>query len=290
MSVKAKKQKAEKIYETKGPRRNRTELVVTYVILIVAAIIIGFPIVFALSLSFIPTEEILQGTYIPSSFYIQNYIDAFTSQPFAKFIFNSVVVGVLGTTLQIIFSMLAAYALVFIPFKGKGIAFTFIMATMMIPSEVLIVSNFQTIKSMGLLDTFAGLILPSLASTFGIFLYRQNMLQIPTELKEASDVAGLSEFQFFTHVVIPMVKNTTVTLAIYFFLVSWNAYLWPLLSTTDNSVRTIQIGLRQLNNTEGVSEFGVMAAGAVITSMPTLLLIFFGQKRLQEGMTKGSLK
>ena len=116
------------------------------------------------------------------------------------------------------------------------------------------------------------------------------MLQIPLELKEASTVAGVSEFGFFWKIVAPMVVNTVVTLAIYFFLVSWNSYMWPLLSTTEDTVRTVQIGLRQLKNTEAVSDYGMMAAGAMVTSLPTLLLIFFGQKRLQEGMTKGAIK
>ena len=178
----------------------------------------------------------------------------------------------------------------FATYTWVAIIFLVIMATMMIPAEVLVVTNFQTIRAMGLIDTYAGLILPGVATTFGIFLYRQNMMQIPGELKEASDVAGLSRFQFFIRVVVPMVKNTTVTLAIYFFLVTWNAYLWPLISTTNDTARTVQIGLRTLNSSEGMSDFGMMAAGAVITSIPTLALIFFGQKRLQEGMTKGALK
>ena len=203
---------------------------------------------------------------------------------------NSAVTGVLSTTLQITFALLAAYAIVFIPFRGKKIIFLIMMATMMIPGEVLVISNFQTIRSWNLLNTFPGLILPGVASTFGIFLFRQNMMQIPLELKEASTVVGVSDFAFFIRVVAPMVKNTVVTLAIYFFLVSWNSYLWPLLSTTEDTVRTVQIGLRQLKNTEAVSDYGMMAAGAMITSLPTLLLIFFGQKRLQEGMTKGALK
>ena len=164
------------------------------------------------------------------------------------------------------------------------------MATMMIPGEVLVITNFQTIRSWNMLNTYQGLILPGLASTFGIFLFRQNMLQIPLELKEASTVAGVSEFGFFWKIVAPMVVNTVVTLAIYFFLVSWNSYMWPLLSTTEDTVRTVQIGLRQLKNTEAVSDYGMMAAGAMVTSLPTLLLIFFGQKRLQEGMTKGAIK
>ena len=164
------------------------------------------------------------------------------------------------------------------------------MATMMIPGEVLVITNFQTIRSWDMLNTYQGLILPGLASTFGIFLFRQNMMQIPLELKEASTVAGVSEFGFFWKIVAPMVVNTVVTLAIYFFLVSWNSYMWPLLSTTEDTVRTVQIGLRQLKNNEAVSDYGMMAAGAMVTSLPTLLLIFFGQKRLQEGMTKGAIK
>lgn len=262
----------------------------TYAVLIVAALLVALPVLFAVSLSFVPLADILRGSFLPQGLYLGNYQAALEAQPFAWFLFNSVVVGLASTVLQIAFSMLAAYALVFIPFGAKRIVFLGIMATMMIPPEVLIFSNFQTIRALGLLDTYVGLILPGLASTFGIFLYRQTMLQIPVELKETADVAGLTSFQFFRRVVIPMVRNTTVTLAIYFFLVSWNAYLWPLLSTTDNSVRTVQIGLRQLRGNSGVTEFGLMSAGAVITSLPTLLLIFFGQKRLQEGMTRGALE
>lgn len=273
-----------------GRRTSRAGLVATYAVLIVAAVAIGFPILFSFSLSFTPLEDIVNGIYIPTSLYLDNYLSAFEAQPFAQFIVNSVVIGVVGTALQLVFSMLAAYALVFIPFGGKRIVFLVIMATMMIPAEVLVVTNFQTVRSLGLIDTYAGIILPGVATTFGIFLYRQNMMQIPSELKEAADVAGLSRFQFFRRVVAPMVMNTTVTLAIYFFLVTWNSYLWPLVSTTNNSARTVQIGLRTLNSSEGLSDFGMMAAGAVITSIPTLLLIFFGQKRLQEGMTKGALK
>lgn len=271
-------------------KTSKAGTVITYVVLIVAALIIFLPMLFALSLSFVPTSDIMKGIYVPTQLYVDNYVHAFTSQPFGLFIRNSVISGVLSTFFQIAFSLLAAYALVFMRFRARSAIFALIMATMMIPGEVLIISNFQTIRSLGMLNTFQGLVIPGMASTFGIFLFRQNMLQIPTELQEAAEVAGLTDFQFFRKVVVPMVRNTVVTLAIYFFLVNWNAYLWPLLSTTDNSVRTIQIGLRQLNNVDGSSDLGMMAAGAVIASVPTLLLIFFGQRQLQEGMTKGALK
>lgn len=262
----------------------------TYVILGVSAILICFPILFSVALSFSDLPDILKGQYIPSSLHFTNYINAFKTQPLLHYMLNSAITGLLSTSLQIVFALLAAYAIVFIPFKGKKIIFLILMATMMIPGEVLVISNFQTIRSWNLLNTFAGLVLPGVASTFGIFLFRQNMMQIPLELKEASTVAGISDFGFFIRIVAPIVKNAVVTLAIYFFLVSWNSYMWPLLSTTEDTVRTVQIGLRQLKNTEAVSDYGMMAAGAIVTSIPTLLLIFFGQKRLQEGMTKGALK
>lgn len=268
----------------------KTQLTITYIVLIAAAIFICFPVLFSVSLSFSNMSDILNGKYLPDSLYLDNYINAFRTQPLLHYMINSAITGVLSTILQILFALLAAYAIVFIPFRGKKIIFLIMMATMMIPGEVLVISNFQTIRSWNLLNTFAGLVLPGIASTFGIFLIRQNMLQIPGELKEASTVVGVSDFGFFVKVAVPMVKNTIVTLAIYFFLVSWNAYMWPLLSTTNNTVRTVQIGLRQLKNADAVSDYGLMAAGAVITSLPTLLLIFFGQKRLQEGMTKGALK
>lgn len=268
----------------------KMETGITYLVLTAAAVLICFPILFSAALSFSSLDDILKGDYIPGGLYLTNYINAFRTQPLLHYMANSAVTGILSTVLQILFALLAAYAIVFIPFKGKRILFLVMMATMMIPGEVLVISNFQTIRSMNLLNTFSGLILPGLASTFGIFLLRQNMLQIPMELKEASVVSGLSDFRFFFRVVVPMVVNAIVTLAIYLFLVNWNSYMWPLLSTTNDTVRTVQIGLRQLKNTEAVSDYGMMAAGAMITSLPTLLLIFFGQKRLQEGMTKGAIK
>lgn len=127
--------------------------------------------------------------------------------------------------MQIIFGLMAAFAFVFLEFKHKNLIFGIFMATMMIPTEVLIVSNFHTIRSMGLLNTFRGLVLPSLAPTFGIFMFRQNMMQIPKELREASEIAGVGHFTFFRKIVVPMVKNSIITLGIYSFLTSWNSYM-----------------------------------------------------------------
>lgn len=261
-----------------------------YTILILFALIIFFPIIFSIVLSFSNKADIAKGIYIPKELNFENYINVFNQQPLLHYIKNSVIVAGISTTLVVIISLLASYSFVFINFKFKRTIFAIFMATMMIPSEVLVVSNFQTIRNLNLLDTFAGLILPSLASTFGIFLLRQNLKQIPKELKEASEVAGAGNFYFFRRIVIPMAKNSLVTLAIYNFLVSWNSYMWPLLATTNTEVRTVQIALRQLKSTELLNDYGMLAAGAMIITLPILLLILFGQGKLQEGLTKGTLK
>lgn len=261
-----------------------------YILLIFFAAIIFFPIVFSILLSFSQKAHISNGVYIPKSLNFENYINVFNSQPLLHYIKNSIIVAVISTALTVVLSLLASYSFVFIDFKCKNIVFSIFMTTMMIPSEVLVVSNFQTIRSLNLVNTFTGLILPSLASTFGIFLLRQNLKQIPKELKEASEVAGAGNFYFFRKIVIPMVKNSLVTLAIYNFLVSWNSYMWPLLSTTNTEVRTVQIALRQLKSTELLNDYGMLAAGAMVITLPILLLILFGQGKLQEGLTKGALK
>jgi sn-glycerol 3-phosphate transport system permease protein len=269
---------------------NKKVGVISWIVLLLGAVVVLFPLVFSLLLSLSSPQDIFQGNYIPASPSLNNYIEACQTEPLFHYMFNSLVVGLITSFLQILIALPAAYAIVFLHIKGRKLIFAFIMATMMIPAEVLVVCNFQTIRSWNLLNTFAGLILPGVASTFGIFLIRQNMLQIPYELREAAVVAGISDFQFLVRIAIPMIRNAIVTLAIYYFLVSWNSYMWPLLSTTDETVRTIQIGLRQLKNIDAGDDFCVLAAGAMLSTIPTLILIFFGQKRLQDGMSRGSLK
>ena len=143
---------------------------------------------------------------------------------------------------------------------------------------------------MNLIDTYPGLALPFLATAFGTFLLRQTFKQIPKELKEASEIAGMGHFKFYLTVVLPVAKTSLVTLAIYGFLSAWNMYLWPLLSTTNDTVRTVQIGLKQLQSQETVNQWGVVMAGAMVVAIPTLILLFLGQKRLQKGLAEGALK
>jgi len=175
-------------------------------------------------------------------------------------------------------------------FKGRNILFMLVIGTMLIPWEATIIPNFHTIRDLGWVNDFRSLTVPFFAVAFGTFLLRQNFKQIPKELKEASDVAGISDFKFYLTVALPMAKSSLITLAAWAFLTSWNMYLWPLLVTTNDRVRTVQIGLRQTQAGEQLNDWGMVMAAAIMVVIPTLLVLFIGQKHLQKGLTEGAIK
>ncbi|MCP3764343.1 carbohydrate ABC transporter permease [Domibacillus sp. A3M-37] len=264
--------------------------VVLYLLLSVSAFFIFAPAIMALVMSFMPSEQILTGTIIPDSLTLDHYRQAFERFPLLSYLTNSLIVSLLIMAGQLLLSSLAAYAFVFLEFKGRDALFFLFIATMMIPFEASIIPNFQTIRDMNLLNTYTGLSLPFFAMAFGTFLLRQTFKQIPKELKEASEIAGMGDLKFYLTVVLPVAKTSLVTLGVYGFLSAWNMYLWPLLATTDDSVRTVQIGLKQLQSQEQLNEWGVIMAGGIIVVLPTLILLFLGQKKLQKGLTEGALK
>lgn len=264
--------------------------IITYCLLAITALFIFIPVLIAFSMSFMNSQEIMTGQLIPSSLTLDNYLYVFQHFPLWRYLFNSLVVSLLITFGQLIVSSLAAYAFVFIKFKGRDLIFFIFIATMMVPFEASIIPNFHTIRDLNWIDSYQGLAVPFFAMAFGTFLLRQNFKQIPIELKEASEIAGIGDLKFFFTVVLPVAKTSLLTLGVYGFLTSWNMYLWPLLTTTDDRFRTVQIGLRQLQSQEQLNEWGAIMAGAVIVVIPTLILLFLGQKKLQQGLTEGALK
>ncbi|GGH87848.1 sn-glycerol 3-phosphate transport system permease protein [Pullulanibacillus pueri] len=264
--------------------------IILYLLLTLSAVILFLPILFAFFMSFMGSQDALLGKILPSHWTLENYEEAFRRLPLLRFLFNSVLISLMIMIGQLIFSSLAAYAFVFLKFKGRETLFFLFVATMMIPFEASIIPNFQTIKALNLIDTYPGLALPFLATAFGTFLLRQTFKQIPIELREASEIAGKGHFKFYLTVVLPIAKSSLVTLGIYSFLSAWNMYLWPLLSTTNDQVRTVQIGLKELQSQEQVNQWGVVMAGAMVVAIPTLILLFIGQKKLQKGLAEGALK
>lgn len=261
-----------------------------YGLLAIAGLIMIFPIVYALLISFMQGGEVLQGRIIPSSFSLDNYSAAFERTPLFQYIWNTFLVSFLVMIGELVLASLAAFAFVFIQFKGRELLFYLFISTMMIPGESTVIPNFLTVQQLGWVNSYTALTVPFMASAFGTFLLRQQFKTIPYELYEASRVAGIGRFRFFWNVVLPVSRTTLLTFGIYSFLTTWNMYLWPLLVTNDESVRTIQIGLKQMQAQELSTDWGVVMAAVIVVIIPTLLLLFFGQKHLQKGLTQGAIK
>lgn len=263
---------------------------IIYILLIISTLFVFGPILYALSISFMDSKEVFSGAIIPSSINFTNYSDAFETVPLLRFLLNSFIQSGLITIGMIITCSLAAFGFVFVPFKGRNVVFFIIISTMMIPWEATIIPNFATVRDLGLLNSFTGLVIPKFAGAFGIFLLRQYFLTIPKELHEAAQMDGCSNFRFYLRMVLPVSKPMIATLGIYTFLSAWNEYLWPLLVTNNNNVRTIQIGLKMMKAEETANNWPMIMAAVILVILPTLLILFVGQKQLQKGLTSGSLK
>lgn len=264
--------------------------ITTYFLLILSALILFFPLLYAISASFMQPQEIYAGKLFPSSINFDAYKDVFDRVPLLHFLMVSFWVSFIVMVGQLIVSSLSAFAFVFIPFKGRELIFFLFLATMLIPWEATMIPNFLTILNLGWVNTYAGLTFPFFALPFGIFLLRQHFLTIPKELWESAQMDGCSRFRFYLKFALPLSKSTLSALGIYGFLTTWNQYLWPLLVTDNESVRTVQIGLKMLIANESSSSWNMVMAGVVTILLPTLILLFIGLKYIREGLTSGALK
>ncbi len=271
--------------------KKRLKGIPLFVISLVVGLIIIFPILYALSISFMNQGEVFQfpPKLIPGSLNLDNYKEAIASAPILRFILNSFIVASSVTAGQIFTASLAAYAFSFFEFKGRNIIFFAMLATMMIPSDAIIIANYLTVSAWKWNDTYRVLIVPYLTSAMGIFMMRQYYLTIPKELREASIIDGCSSFKFLTKVVVPLSRPIVGALGIYVFLTTWNQYMWPLLTTNNNEMRTVQIGISMLQYSEAQS-YGVIMAGIVLILIPSILIFILGQKQLVKGMTTGAIK
>ncbi|MFA9558139.1 carbohydrate ABC transporter permease [Evansella sp. AB-rgal1] len=264
--------------------------IIFYFLLVVSALLLFFPIIYSVLVSFMNGAEVLSRSLLPSSLSFENYEKVFGTVPLLHYLKNSFIVSSTVMLGQLVVCSLSAFVFAFIPFKGRNVIFVLFLSTLMIPWEAAMIPNFLTIQSLGWMNSYLSMTVPFFALAFGTFLLRQHFKTIPHELYEASQIEGLSTFQFFYKVVLPYAKTSLVTLGIYGFLTTWNMYLWPLLVTTNDVKRTVQIGLKQLQTVEVSTEWGVVMAGVVIVILPTLLLLFIGQRQLQKGLTQGAIK
>ncbi|MGM9985924.1 MAG: carbohydrate ABC transporter permease [Bacillaceae bacterium] len=258
---------------------------------IVIGIVLVFPLLYAGLVSFMTPDEVFSTklNILPSSLHVENYTTVFETAPMATFVKNSFIVSIIVTIGQVIVCSLAAYAFAMFRFRGKNFLFIAILATMMIPGESTIIANYLTIGKLELMDTYTGLTVPFLVSATGVFLMRQYFLTLPKDLYEAAKMDGCGNLKYFFKVVLPLSRPAIGSLGVYTFLNTWNQYMWPLLITNQQEMRTVQIGVAMLRSAEAQS-FGIIMAGIMAVLIPSTIIFIVGQKQLVAGITGGAVK
>ena len=284
-------EKLHRLMNARALRKKRIRKTVLVAVNIIFALFMLFPLLYSVSVSIMPGDELftMDLNIIPSHPTVENYIRAFTQVPLVRFILNSFLVAGCITIGQIITCSLAAFAFSFLEFKGKNFLFMLVMATMMVPGEAVIISNYLTVSSMGILDTYLVLILPSLTSAMGIFLFRQFYMTFPISLYESAKLDGCGNLRFIVKILIPLAKSAIGAMAVYTFINAWNMYMWPLLVTGSEEMRTVQIGISMLNSVDAQS-ITLMMAGVVAIIIPSMVIFIVGQKQLISGMFSGAVK
>lgn len=262
-----------------------------YLLLSIGAILMLLPFIWMLSTSLKSPNEVMSmpPVWIPSELNWKNYIAALGIAPFDRYFINSVIVTVLSTAGELITTILAAYAFSKMHFWGKDISFAVLLGTMMVPTEVLLIPNFVTLSNLGWIDTFGALIVPWTASVFAIFLLRQFFMGIPQELSYAAKVDGCSEFRFLWYVMVPLTKPALITIALLKIIGSWNSFLWPLIVTNSQEMRTLPVGLSAFTTEAGIKYELLMAASAMVI-VPMIVLFFIMQKYVVAGVARSGIK
>ena len=263
----------------------------TYTILVLGAAFILLPFLWMISTSLKPDNEVLlmPPKWIPSALQWKNYVDAFKAVPFFTYLKNSIVVTVAITSCELITTILAAFAFAQLEFKGKNLLFMLLVATMMVPGEILTIPNFVTLARLGWIDSYKAMVAPWATSVFSIFLLRQQFASIPQSYYKAARMDGCSDLRYLFTVMVPMSRPTIVSVALLKIINSWNSYLWPLISTNSREKRTLPVGLAYFS-TEAGTDYNTLMAFSLMIITPTILVYLFTQKYIIQGVSKTGLK
>ncbi|MBQ6126828.1 MAG: carbohydrate ABC transporter permease [Erysipelotrichaceae bacterium] len=280
--------------ERKSRARNTAWTVAVFALLVLWAVIVLFPFYWML-LTSVKSYASYNAEYVPKFFTlsptIENYVQAFTAVPLAKYFVNTIIFTVVTTGLMLIIVVLSAFAFSRLEFKGKNLVFTLFLSLMMIPNELVIITNFVTITNAGLRNSFAGLILPSVTSVFYIYLLKENFEQIPDELYKAAKVDGTSDFKYLWKVMIPICRPTIVTVVILKVIECWNSYVWPRLITDDENYFLVSNGIQTIRESGfGRENIPAMMAAVVVISVPLIILFLVFHKKIMEGVSRGGTK
>ena len=262
-----------------------------YAVLVTVAVLILFPIYVTVIFALKPGDALFDypRALLPVDLTLDTLHDAWTQGHLARYLLNSAIVSVAITLGAIITSLLAAYAFSFMRFPLRNVLFYVVLATLLVPVEVTVLSNSDTVKSLGWTDSYQGLVVPFLATAFGVFLLRQVFLTVPKDLREAAALDGVGHFGFLREVAMPLARPTIGALALFSFLGAWNQYLWPQRITNDPDYRTVQIGLRSLSSANP-DRLNLITAGTVIAAVPIVIVLVIFQRQLIRGLTAGAVK
>lgn len=280
--------------EKKAKSHQRIISAVTYILLSFWALMVLFPFYWMI-LTSVKSYSSYNSEYYPK-FYtlsptLQNYVDAFTTAPLGDYFLNTIIFTIITTAIMLIVTILAAFAFARLEFKGKNLVFTLFLALMMIPSELVVITNYVTITNWDMRNTFMGLILPSVTSVFYIYLLKENFAQIPDELYRAAKVDGTSDFRYLWKVMIPISKPTIITITILKVIECWNSYVWPRLVTDEEDYFLVSNGIQAIREDGfGRENIPAMMAAVVVISLPIIALFLIFHKKIMEGVSRGGTK
>lgn len=271
-------------------RKELVEEVVVSLVAIALGLVIIFPLIYCFLSSFKTPSEFLDPKLLPSSFLnLDNYKAALERGNLLRYILNSFIIAFLGSTIRLIFSILAAYVFAFYDFRGKNVVFFMILGTMMIPSDVLLATNYLTVSRLHLLNTYMGVMVVSFVSASATFMLRQRFKTIPRDMREAASMDGYGDIWFILRVLLPITRPVVTTLFVQSFISLWNSYLWPLIATASSpEMRTVMVGITRLNSWED-ENYQLVMAGVVISLIPSIILFLIMRRFLRKGGLEGSL-
>lgn len=268
--------------------------VVVYIMLVFWAVMVLFPF-YWMVLTSLKGYGAYNAEHIPKFFTLsptlENYAQAFSAVPLVKYFINTIIFTVVTTALMLVIVIPAAFAFARLEFRGKNLVFTLLLSLMMIPNELVVITNFATITNLGLRNTFTGLILPSVMSVFYIYLLKENFAQVPDELYYAAKVDGTSDMRYLTRVMLPICKPTVVTITILKIIECWNSYVWPRLITDDKNYFLVSNGIQEIReNGFGRENIPAMMAAVVVISVPLIVLFLIFRKKIMAGVARGGTK
>lgn len=277
---------------TRPRRRRRSYSRLSWLLCLLGAMlafVAVFPLVWMLIGSFKTAEEVNSPALIPQTFTLENYVYVFSEVPFARYLFNSFFVSAVVTVVSLWFHSMAAYALARLDFPGRERIFLAIFSTMLVSAPVTIIPTFIIVRTLGMVDNYAGLIVPALFNAFGIFLLRQFYISLPDELEEAALVDGASYWRIYWRIILPLSRPILAALAVFFFLANWNSFVWPMTITSDPNLRVVQLGIQTFQQ-QYAADWNYILAAATVAALPTIAIFFVFQKQIVASIKTSGLK